>query len=206
MPERPIILDVGGGSGEWSRPYRLAGYDVRVIDPTVWPSYPAQRIVDEWEHMLTHHHERREPPAIRGVLLAPPCTQFAGSGARWWDGKAAEEPQLLEHAVTTVRQFLRIVELVKPDWWALENPSGRLAKCVPELGKWRYTWQPWQYGTPETKRTCMWGEHTRPAPTITERPAIVTARVHRMAPSPDRARLRSITPAGFAQAFFEANP
>jgi len=30
--------------------------------------------------------------------------------------------------------------------------------------------------------------------------------IHRLGPSPDRATLRSITPPGFAKAFFEANP
>jgi hypothetical protein len=28
-----IILDLCGGSGAWSKPYREAGYDVRIIDP-----------------------------------------------------------------------------------------------------------------------------------------------------------------------------
>ena len=189
MTERPVILDVGGGSGEWSRPYRLAGYDVRIIDPTVWPFLRAERA------------ETVGP--IRGLLLAPPCTEFAGSGARWW---AEKEPALLESAVATVRAFLRLVDVLEPDWWALENPVGRLARVVPELGPHRYTWQPWYFGDPETKRTCMWGEHARPLPTVTVPPAEIHARVHRMAPGPDRARMRSITPAGFARAFFEANP
>lgn len=197
MSERPIILDVGGGSGEWSRPYRLAGYDVRVIDPTTWPFFTAESYANEL---------RDFGRGVRGVLLAPPCTEFAGSGARWWKEKAEKEPWKLESAVATVRAFLSIVALVKPEWWALENPSGRLWRVVPELGMFRYSWQPWEYGTPETKRTCMWGEHVRPPRTVRERPEIIEARVHRMAPSPDRARKRSITPAGFAQAFFEANP
>ena len=193
---RPIILDVGGGSGEWSRPYRLAGYDVRIIDPTVWPFKRAQDIGAPVHNIIFAQD-------VRGILLAPPCTEFAGSGARWWAGK---EPTLLEHAVHTVRMFLHLVEIYEPAWWALENPVGRLAKCVPELGPYSYTWHPWEFGDPEVKRTCMWGNHNRPVPTVTERPEIVNARVHRLGPSPDRARLRSITPAGFARAFYESNP
>jgi hypothetical protein len=188
---RPVILDVGGGSGEWSRQYRLAGYDVRIIDPTVWPFMRASDV-----------------PAgkVHGLLLAIPCTEFAGSGARWWEKKAREEPWKLEEAVATAREFLAVRERTDPDWWAVENPSGRLWKQVPELGKPRYSFHPWEYGDPEKKRTCMWGEHARPIPTVTVPPADIHARVHRMAPSPDRARMRSITPAGFARAFFEANP
>lgn len=191
MPSR-IILDVGGGSGEWSRPYRLAGYDVRIIDPTVWPFLKAQTVPAD---LIGQVH---------GLLLAPPCTEFAGSGARWW---ATKPPELLEDAVTTTRAFLKLTRWLEPGgWWALENPVGRIARTVPELGPFAYTWHPWEFGDPEIKRTCMWGGHTRPTPTVTERPLTVNARVHRMGPSPDRARLRSITPAGFANAFFKANP
>jgi hypothetical protein len=163
---------------------------VRIIDTGVWPFLRASSV----GRMKVH-----------GVLLAVPCTEFAGSGARWWAGKAEKEPWKLEQAIETAREFLGVVERTSPEWWALENPSGRLWKQVTELGRPRYSFQPWQYGTPELKRTCMWGEHRKPTPTVTCRPADAEAKVHRMAPSPDRARMRSITPAGFARAFFEAN-
>ncbi len=40
-----IILDLCGGTGAWSKPYKDAGYDVRVIntpeyDVTLWYTYP----------------------------------------------------------------------------------------------------------------------------------------------------------------------
>ena len=31
-----IILDLCGGTGSWSKPYKENGYDVRVIDPQEW--------------------------------------------------------------------------------------------------------------------------------------------------------------------------
>jgi hypothetical protein len=140
------------------------------------------------------------------VILAPPCTEFAGSGARWWADKAEHKPWLLTEAIGIVREMLAVLDRTEPDLWALENPSGRIARMVPELGKAAYSYQPWQFGTPETKRTMMWGEHTRPAPTVLTRPEVVRARVHLLGPSKERAFLRSKTTAGFAQAFFEANP
>jgi hypothetical protein len=188
---RPVILDVGGGTGAWSEPYRKALYDVRIIDPLTWPFLTAQDAAE-----LDDIQGR-----VRGILLAPPCTEFAGSGARWW---ATKPPHLLTDAVQVVRDMLHLVALFQPEWWALENPVGRLAQSVPELGRHQYTWQPWEYGDPEVKRTCMWGMHTEP--TRTPVPGPYTARVHLMAPSANRAALRSITPSGFANAFFEANP
>lgn len=192
MRLEPVILDVGGGSGSWSEPYRKDGYDVRIIDPIVWPFMTAAEARRELEELQGRVH---------GILLAPPCTEFAGSGARWW---ASKPPELLENAIQVVRDMLLLVEFFQPVWWALENPVGRLARCVPELGRHRYTWHPHHYGDPEVKLTCMWGEHVEPARNPIAGP--YQARVHRMAPSPRRAFYRSITPTGFARAFKEANP
>ncbi len=182
---RPIILDVFGGTGAWSEVYSKAGYDVRVID------------LANGVDVLDYH-----APRAHGVLLAPPCTEFAGSGARWW---ASKSPTLLLGALHLVRAGLRILDEAQPEWWALENPVGRLARMVPELGKWNYTFQPWEYGDNMKKRTCIWGDHVQPAKSPIE-PTASADWVHRMAPGPNRAALRSVTPPGFAQAFFEANP
>ena len=45
MNDTKIILDLCGGTGGWSKPYRNSGYDVRIItlpyfDVTLWRSYP----------------------------------------------------------------------------------------------------------------------------------------------------------------------
>ncbi|KKK72640.1 hypothetical protein LCGC14_2901850 [marine sediment metagenome] len=182
-----MILDVGGRTGAWSEPYRRAGYDVRIIDPWTWPFLSAL--------------DYRDGAGVRGVLMAPDCTEFAGSGARWW---ATKDPALLGRAVAMVREMLDLCERVEPDWWALENPVGRLARAVPELGKWRYTWNPSDYGDPYTKRTCMWGDHVQPMKTPVE--PTEGSRLWRIPPGEQRKTLRSITPPGFARAFFEANP
>ncbi len=70
---------------------------------------------------------------------------------------------------------------------------------------------PNDYGDPYTKRTCLWGRFTPPVPdsmlvTTKSVPATEGSKMHLLAPSPDRQRLRSETPMGFAQAFYEANP
>jgi hypothetical protein len=59
--------------------------------------------------------------------------------------------------------------------------------------------QPWQFGHPETKRTCFWLKNLPPL-----RPTMIvegrTPRVHRMPPSPDRWRERSRFFPGIAKA------
>ena len=64
-----MILDLCGGTGMWSKPYKDNGYDVRVLtlpdfDVTKWREY-------EW---LTEAIKNNE---ITGILAAPPCTMFS---------------------------------------------------------------------------------------------------------------------------------
>jgi hypothetical protein len=176
-----IILDLCGGTGAWSKPYADAGYDVRLIT-------------------LPEHDVRlyAPPPKVHGVLAAPPCTHLAVSGARWWKEKG--ERALLD-ALATVDACLRIVVITRPWWWALENPVGRLRHFLgdPEL-----IFNPCDYGDPYTKRTLLWGDFD--IPDKNEVTPTAGSKIHLYPPSKDRAKLRSITPPGFARAFFEANP
>lgn len=150
----------------------------------------------------THVPSQRERESIHGILAAPPCTEFAVSGSQHWKTKPLYK---LRHALIIVHHIERIIEEADPTWWALENPVGRLKNYI---GKWAYTFQPWEYGDNYFKRTCIWGTALQPRPTITSEPPRnpKTEWVHRLGPSENRAQLRSVTPAGFALAFFKANP
>lgn len=172
-----IILDLCSGSGNGSLPYREAGYDVRLVD------LPA-------DVRLLHY-----PGQVHGIMAGPPCTVFASSGARW----PRTREQMLE-GLSIADACLRLVALCKPKWWVLENPIGKLVRWY---GKPTMYFQPYEYGDPYTKRTALWGEFNRPVKTPVE--PTQGGKIWRMAPSPDRAAKRAITPMGFAKAFFEAN-
>jgi len=180
MPERKIILDLCGGTGSWSEPYRAAGYDVRLVT-----------LPDSDVRLM----QKPDYP-VHGILAAPPCDHFANSGARWWAGKGT---QALLDGLSVVDACLRLVWVCKPSWWALENPNGRL---VHYLGKPVTRFDPCDYGDPWTKRTCLWGHFTPPEPN----PVAPTegSKMHRMSSSNKEGR--SKTPPGFAHAFFDANP
>jgi|GEM_PF-7128011 len=63
-----IILDLCGGTGAWSKPYKEAGYDVRKI---TLPIYDVR--------------DYSPPNNVYGILAAPPCTEFSlakGAAAR----------------------------------------------------------------------------------------------------------------------------
>jgi hypothetical protein len=107
----------------------------------------------------------------------------------------------MREGLSVVDACLRIVLMTRPAFWALENPSGKLSRY---LGPPSYTFQPNHHGDDYTKFTCLWGSFNPPARSPV--PATAGSKMHRMAPGPERAALRSVTPTGFARAFKEANP
>jgi hypothetical protein len=178
------VLSLCDESGVWSQPYVDAGYDVRRIDLSNGADVRLFQAL---------------PYPVRGVIAAPPCTEFASSGARWWPGKGQ---QALLDGLAVVDACLRIITVHYPMWWVLENPIGRLRDY---LGEPSMAFDPCDYGDPYTKRTLLWGKFAAPLKVARVEP-VEGSKMHLMPPSEDRARLRSVTPAGFAQAFFEANP
>lgn len=176
-----LILSLYDYSGVWSQPYRDDGYDVLQVD-------------------LRHGQDVRllalPDRPVHGILAAPPCTVFANSGARW----ERSEREMVE-GLSTVDAVCRLVLVTKPKWWVIENPAGKLSRY---LGPPVMTFQPNEYGDPYTKLTCLWGVFRQPARTPVE--AVEGSKMHFVAPGPERAQIRSQTPAGFARAFYEANP
>lgn len=177
------VLSLCDYTGRWSEPYRNAGYDVVQVD--------LQRGADVRLFEALPH-------PVRGVLAAPPCTDFAGSGARWWAQKGDEA---LLDSLAIVDACCRIVLVHRPQWWVLENPVGRLRRW---LGEPVMSFDPNEYGDPYTKRTLLWGRFNPPLKHPVE--AVAGSMMHRLSPSPDRSARRSETPGGFAAAFFAVNP
>lgn len=219
-----IILDLCGGTGSWSRPYKEAGYDVRVI------TIP--------EHDVRTYKLPHEP--IYGILAAPPCTMFSDARTN------AKTPRDLRGGMEVVEACLKLIReaqyrisndqsKVSPlKFWALENPwYGRLKWF---LGHPTFVFDPWEFGDAYKKRTALWGYFNLPIKThITISDVMTPEQVEahetnsQALPKFDRLlmpqlkelkgvnnsdywkqtklrqTLRSITPRGFAEAFFKAN-
>lgn len=181
-----VILDLCGGTGAWSRPYADAGYDVRLI------TLP---------HCDVRIYRPRE--SIYGILAAPPCTHFSGSGAQYWKIKDADGRTLADTQILTA--CLMIIAMAKPTFWCMENPVGRMNQW---LGKPEMYFNPCDYGDPYTKKTALWGRFNVPKKNPID-PARVCGQGSWLmklgGKSEKTKRLRSMTPPGFARAFFEAN-
>ena len=125
------------------------------------------------------------------AIMHPPCTDTAVSGARHFAAKVADGRQG------------RSLEFIKALWnapiryKALEQPVSIAHRAIGR--KCDQIIQPWQFGHGETKATCLW-LHELPRLVPTNIVDGREARVHRMPPGPNRAKLRSKTYQGIADA------
>lgn len=211
-PAKGVVLSLFDASGRWARPWVGAGYRVYLVDLAHGDDMASEATI---QTLAGIRH-------VAGILAAPPCTDFAGSGARWWkakdaDGRTAASIELVENTLRVVRHHQARGTL---RWWALENPVGRLARLVPGVGEKRLTFHPCDYAgwalSPEseafTKKTILWGDFNASLQQSRVEPRMYESAGKRGSwmwaklggKSERTKRLRSNTPTGFAQAFFWA--
>jgi hypothetical protein len=121
------------------------------------------------------------------MVAFPPCTYLAVSDARWHSGTERQREAL---------DFVRLLMDVDIPRTEIENPVGAISSHIRKPDQ---IIQPWQFGHGETKTTCLWLKNLPPL-----KPTNVVdgrePRVHRLAPTKDRWKLRSLTYQGVADA------
>ena len=222
------VLSLCDYSGTWAKPYADAGHTVFLVDPKhrpadgedVWTFEDGMmRCSDTARGFLNLLRQGWVKPDFDVILAAPPCTDFASSGARWWADK--DNDGRTDASVQIVHDILDIIDLVEPTVWALENPVGRIASLVPALDKWKLIFNPCDYAgfadDPDseayTKKTCIWGRFNADLPTSPVEPVMYERGGKRGSwmwanlggNSARTKELRSNTPTGFSRAFFRAN-
>jgi len=225
--EKPIVLSLCSGSGSWEKPYVDSGeYNVIPItfpqyDVRLFPSMPSQESRGNGEWIDIEKYKGK----VVGILSAPDCTYFSISG-----NAHKRSDQNIIDGIGVVDACFRIAYALKPKWFALENPIGKLKKF---LGEPTFKFNPYEFGDMYSKKTYLWGWFNNPktipynkedinmfegsplleGKEITEPMSGLyyknkIAKGEFTAPSGTdltRKYYRSITPQGFANAFFEAN-
>jgi hypothetical protein len=161
---------------------------------------------------------------VHGIIANPVCTEFSTASGFHKDRD-------INAGMEMVTECLRIILHANPEWWVIENPAnGRLKE---RIGAPDYIYQPWEYGSPWTKKTALWGNFTVPDKLYTNwkdvpknpdlyirpgRPKPALAFLHKSAVdlipefkwAKDKihtdADIRSMCSRGFAKAFYLANP
>jgi hypothetical protein len=129
------------------------------------------------------------------MIAHPPCTHLAVSGARHFHRKQVEQAEALEFVQTLMDAPIPRI--------ALENPVSVISSRIRKPDQ---IIQPYQFGHPESKKTCLWLKGLNPLqPT-----AVMQMRgrwenqtpsgQNKLGPSPDRWKIRSKTYPGIAHA------
>ncbi len=142
---------------------------------------------DGWDLMIAH----------------PPCTYVCSSGLHW-NGRVPGRAKKTEEAV----EFVRHLMAAGIPRIAIENPIGCLSTRIRKPDQ---IIQPWQFGHPESKATCLWLKNCPPLkPTkVLSKPSSgrwenqTASGQNKLAPSADRWALRSLTYPGIAAAMAE---
>ena len=137
------------------------------------------------------------------AVFHPPCTYLTNSGVTWLHKDLTRWARLDEAAAF----FKRLLNAPVPRL-AIENPI--MHKYAKErIGGVRQSQviQPWMFGHPEQKATCLWLKGLPPLQPTHNVKAEMDAlpdnerqRLHYLPPSPDRWKLRSTTFQGIADA------
>lgn len=136
------------------------------------------------------------------IIAFPPCTHLAVSGARWFPEKRADGRQ--QQAI----DFFMAIVNAPCERIGVENPISIMSTVYRKPDQ---IIQPWQFGHGETKATCLWLKNLRPlVPThVLDKPACgywanqTPSGQNKLGPSEDRAKNRSRTYQGIADAMAE---
>lgn len=98
--------------------------------------------------------ENYHPPEnVHGIIANPVCTEFSTAGG-------FDKIKDIEKGMFLVNHCLRIMQEAKHNWCVMENPfNGRLKE---KIGQPDYVYQPWEFGSPWTKKTALWGSFKHP--------------------------------------------
>jgi len=172
-------------SGTVRDAFRKLGHDAYSCD--ILPNDSPYHIQDDVLNHINNWFEKWDL-----MIAHPPCTRLCNSGVMWLDKRD------LWNELKEAWQFFNKLKSADIEKICVENPIPH--KYAREhIGQYTQLIQPWQFGHGETKATCLWLKGLQPL-----KPSNIVEgreqRLHKLPPSKDRARLRSKTYQGIADA------
>ena len=129
------IIDQSGGHPEW----HIQGDALRLINGNcIFKTNDGERhqLLGSWDMLIAH----------------PPCTYLTNAGARWlWAGGELNQERY-QKGIEAKEFFMHFFSADCPRI-AIENP---IPSAVYELPAYTQIVQPYEYGHPFTKKTCLW--------------------------------------------------
>ena len=149
--DEQVVLDLFAGVGGFSAAFAESP-DWDVVTVELNKDLPANIHADVMDLRPA------DLPNADVVLASPPCTMFSTAGNHdKWDHaeKQPIAPESREH-VALVHHTIGLIHALTPDYWFVENPTGRMRWV---LGQPTATVTYCQYGRDNQKPTDLWGSH-----------------------------------------------
>lgn len=186
------MLDLCSGLGGASEAFLLAGWDVQRIESnSILANIPQTTIIDV--KTLRILLEQNPPGQIEFVWASPPCREFSNA-FNSPKSQAVRAGQLDAYIpdMSIVMECIRIIEIVKPKYWCIENVRGATRYFNPILGEPRQVIGPY----------CLWGNFPYIDPKLSAFKTKAQKDVH--SANPLRANLKALIPIEISQAFCNA--
>lgn len=186
------MLDLCSGLGGASEAFLLAGWNVQRIESnSILANIPQTTIIDV--KTLRILLEQNQPEPIDFVWASPPCREFSNgynspkSQAIRAGNKANYQPDM-----SILMECIRIIEIIQPKYWCIENVRGATPYFNPILGEPRQVIGPY----------CLWGNF--PYINVDHGAFKTKAQKDVHSGNPLRANLKALIPIEISQAFCEA--
>ena len=91
------------------------------------------------------------------IWASPPCEGFSvASIGKHWNKDNTPKTEKAKNSVRMVEKTLELIKELKPKYWVIENPRGKLRKLAIMEGLHRHTVTYCQYGDIRMKPTDIW--------------------------------------------------
>lgn len=142
------IQECSGGHPEW----HIHGDVLQFLNPAkhefVFSPYPfVSGIIFDTMDGTRHYIEKWDL-----IIAHPPCTYLSNAGARWLYAGGKLNEDRYKKGIAGKEFFLKFLN-ANCDHVAIENP---IPSSVYDLPKCTQVIQPYEYGEPWSKKTCLW--------------------------------------------------
>jgi hypothetical protein len=218
-----VLISLFDLTGNASLPYKENGWEVIQVDKQLGKKSATPDIL-EWDFRAffignfgTFSGKYKFPDDLQiGIIAMVPCTDYALSGSRHFaakdgDGRTAQSQKLVAKTKEII-DFLDNIGVLK--FWQIENPMSRIHTLNTWMGRPTQKFDPCDFAgyDPEpdnsryNKKTWLWGRFKQMVPKRLEPISKENPGWKKYGGKSLKTKnARSVTPLGFAYAFYEAN-
>lgn len=143
-------IELFAGTHSFSKVMKEHGHETFTTD---YEEIDGQDLIDDVRLL----HARDFPYQAHMLWASPPCEGFSVAAiGKNWNHDHTPKTDSARLGVELVEATLRLIDELRPTWFFIENPRGKLRKMAMMQGMTRHTVTYCQYGDTRMKPTDIW--------------------------------------------------